>query len=172
MSIMDIYPAAYFSPSTCYWVPDTYSRGSGEYCNAISKCTHSHSYTQKPHSYRWPITSVIAHWWSLSYHVVMMGSLFYSMLRRNISHRSEQKRKRSKMKIKSDTIMPCLGFSQQIAAIWRQWEWALSELSLKRFHSCYVFGLLSMKNNQSRGSVEDNVSDLWHKRMSVTGGLF
>lgn len=103
-------------------------------------------------------------WWWARFSILCWGEIFHTG--------SEQKRKRREMKIKSDTIMPCLGFSQQIAAIWRQWEWALSEFSLKRFHSCYVFCLLSMKNNQSRGSVEDNVSDLWHKRMSVTGGLF
>lgn len=47
------------------WVPDTHWGGSGDRCHAISHRKHTQSFTQRPHSYRWPITSVLGCWWRL-----------------------------------------------------------------------------------------------------------
>lgn len=62
--IMQVHPCCF--PPTIHLLAATryiLMRLYKEDCNAINKCPNF--VWQKPHSYRWPIASVMAHWWSL-----------------------------------------------------------------------------------------------------------
>lgn len=164
-SIMEVHPRCLLSTvHLLEWVPDTHSRGSRDYCHAISNCTHTHSYKQKPHSYRWPITSVMAHWRTLSSPLPCGDDRPVLLLYTGEAYFTQENIRRGRgVKFNLTPSCPVHVLVNKLELYGGQWQSYQSDdlrESIKRFHCCdFVFRPLFRESSPPWSSTERN--DAW-----------
>lgn len=148
------------------WVPDTHWGGSGDRCHAISHRKHTQSFTQRPHSYRWPITSVLGCWWRLG-SPLPCGDKQVGIFHTGRNHERQG----------SHIAPPCpfevFGLKKKLELCEGQWQPDQSpdvcECTLRRF-GCQDFSSAG-KTSRRSSTIAHNVSDLWPKQTRLAGDV-